>query len=323
MRRMLLALLTLPAAAQAQTTPDDPGTLLPEQVVTATRIPTPATQIAAGTTVIDRATIQARGYTSLAEALTAVPGLRVVQSGGLGGNASVFIRGTNSNHVLVLRDGMPVADPSDPGGQFNFGVDTLGDVERIEVVRGPMSSLYGSGAIGGVINLITRRGAGVPKVNLEIAGGLPRAVRGVAGVSGASGMVDYSLNVEGRDERGFDTTPRRLSVYNGRRNGYRAALGSLEIGVTPAEGTRASVYLRGRTSSLALDSLGFPSYDAALYRGRDDAVYGRAGITSKLFGGALETGLFVGQVRTDRRYDQPLEAADPNQNFGTSRYHGR
>ena len=61
-----------------------------------------------------------------------MPGVRVVQSGGQGGNGSVFVRGTNSNHVVVLRDGVPVNDPSDPGGAFNFGADTLADVERIE-----------------------------------------------------------------------------------------------------------------------------------------------------------------------------------------------
>ena len=66
-----------------------------------------------------------------------VPGLRVVQAGGPGSQSSVFIRGTNSNHVLVLRDGIPVNDSSDPGGAFNFGVDTLEDVDRIEIVRGP------------------------------------------------------------------------------------------------------------------------------------------------------------------------------------------
>ena len=128
-----------------------------EIVVTATRIPTPVLDIPAGVSVIDRQTIEERGYTTLTDALSAVPGVRVSQSGGPGGNASVFVRGTNSNAVLVLRDGMPLNDASDASGAFNFGVDTLADVERIEIIRGPMAALYGSGAIGGVINLISRR----------------------------------------------------------------------------------------------------------------------------------------------------------------------
>ena len=113
--------------------------------------------IPAGVSVIDRQTIRQRGYTTLTDALSAVPGVRVSQSGGPGGNASVFVRGNNSNDVLVLRDGMPLNDASDPGRiQFRRGYARR--VERIEIIRGPMAALYGSGAIGGVINLISRRG---------------------------------------------------------------------------------------------------------------------------------------------------------------------
>ena len=114
----------------------------------------------------------------------ALPGLRVVQSGGAGGNASVFIRGTNSDHVLVLLDGMPINDASGSGAAFNFGVDTLGDIERIEVVRGPMAAIYGSNAIGGVINLITRKGT-QPGFHLsgDLAGGYPAQIRGTINAS--------------------------------------------------------------------------------------------------------------------------------------------
>ena len=91
-----------------------------------------------------------------AEALAAVPGFRLLQAGGLGQQASGFARGANSRQVLVLMNGVPINDPSEPNGAFNFGNELLGDIERIEVVRGPVSSLYGSAAIGGVVNLITR-----------------------------------------------------------------------------------------------------------------------------------------------------------------------
>ncbi len=278
MRPLLLAsLLAVPAASLAQTPSPTPPPTLPETVVTATRIPTLIESIPAGVTVIDRATIETRGYTTLPETLEAVPGLRVVQSGGLGGNASVFIRGTNSDHVLVLRDGVPINDPSDPGGLFNFGVDTLADIERIEIVRGPMSSLYGSGAIGGVINLITRRASPrTAAASRTAASRSPPACRARcserASLSGRTGAFDYSLDAEGRSDQGSDTTPRRESVYTGARNGYRTDLGSLELGYTPADGTRLSFLLRGRHSVFGLDELGFPAYDAADYTGRDDSA---------------------------------------------------
>jgi vitamin B12 transporter len=296
--------------------------LLPDQVVTATRIPTFTDQIPAGVTVIDRATIEQRGYTTLVEALSEVPGLRVVQSGGQGGNASVFLRGTDSDHVLVLRDGVPVTDPSDPNGAFNFGVDTLGDVERIEVIRGPMSGIYGSGAIGGVINIISRKGSGDPHGSVSAAVGAPLQVQTQANVSGASGKFDYSASVESDQQRGFDTTPQRESIYTGNRNGYRDALGTVNLGYTPIDGTRLSLLLRGREAKFGLDELGEPSYDATAYSGTDDTWLGRLGAASELFQGLWETSLYLSRAQTDRRYLEPLEAADPNQSFGDSRYHG-
>jgi len=314
-----LAFACLPWNVHAQ----DAGTTLPERVVTATRIPTLIGQIPAGVSVIDRATIEARGYTTLADALSAVPGLHIVPSGGSGGVASVFVRGTNSGHVLVLRDGIPVNDPSDPGGQFNFGVDTLDDVQRIEVVRGPMSSLYGSGAIGGVINIITRRGEGKPHATAELAFGLPRAVRGAIGLAGAVGRFDYNLNVAHRDDAGFDTTPQRESVHTGARNPYRATTASIELGVTPVEGTRVSLYLRARSARFGLDDVGYPAFDSTQYVGTDTNAYGRLAVASTLFDGRLDTRLALGHLRSDRGYSQALEAADPNQASGDTRYHGR
>lgn len=321
MRRFILATAFIAAAF-----PTHAQTLLPETVVTATRIPTPLERIPAGVTVIDRATIEARGYTTLAEALSAVPGLRLVQSGGPGANASAFTRGTNSNHTLVLRDGLPMNDPADPGGLFNFGVDTLADIERIEVVRGPMSGLYGSGAVGGVINLISRRGprggGGTPHAHASIAGGLPAAVQGSAGFSGRTGRFDYALNTEARAERGFDNTPRRMRVHTGERDGYEGALGALELGVAPTDTTRVFVALRARTARFGLDDTGFPAYDSRRYVGRDQSVQTRLGATGLFLDGAWESGLVLSHARSFRHYTQPLEAADPNQASGNNRYRG-
>ena len=89
-----------------------------------------------------------------------VPGLNLVQTGGEGGQTSIFMRGTNSNHVKVLVDGIDVADPSSPNGAFDFGKFNSADIARVEVLRGPQSGLYGSDAIGGVINVITKSGEG-------------------------------------------------------------------------------------------------------------------------------------------------------------------
>ena len=298
------------------------GTVLPESVVTATRVPTLMERIPAGVSVIDRATIEARGYTTLAEALSAVPGMRLVPSGGLGGNASAFTRGTNSNHTLVLRDGIPLNDPADPGGLFNFGVDTLGDVERIEVLRGPMSGLYGSGAIGGVVNLISRKPRGPAQGYVSLSAGLPAAAQGSAGFSGRSGRFDYNLQAEARAERGFDNTPRRMRVHTGERDGYEGALGALELGVSPTDTTRVFLGLRARTARFGLDDTGFPAHDSRRYFGRDQNVQTRLGASGLFLDGTWETGVTLAHTRSFRHYTQRLEALDPNQAASDNRFRG-
>jgi vitamin B12 transporter len=291
-------------------------------VVTATRIPTPINDIPAGVTVIDRATIEQRDYTTLTDALSAIPGVRVSQSGGPGGNASVFVRGTDSNQVLVLRDGMPINDASDSSGAFNFGVDTLADVERIEVIRGPMAALYGSGAIGGVINLITRQGR-EPGLHIttDLAGGYPAQGQGSIIVSGIDGAFDYAAIFEGQMLQGYDTTPQRMSIYSGVPDPFRDAIGTLNLGYTPIDGTRLSLFLRARRASFGFNALGDPTFDDANSTGQDDQVIGRIGVSSKLFGGTYETNAYIGRVQEDRRYSEDLNFADPNLQANDSRYH--
>ena len=296
---------------------------LPEQVVTATRVPTNPINIPAGVSVITRQDIEAKGYNSLTEALSDLPGVHVSPAGGLGGQASVFIRGTNSNHVLVLRDGMPINDASDPTAAFNFGTDTLSDIERIEVIRGPMASVYGSGAIGGVINLISRRGT-EPGAHWfgDLSGGYPALVRGTAGATGIEGPVDYALTLQSQSQTGYDAVPQRWkNIYTGTPLGFRDRVATLNLGYTPVEGTRLSLFLRGQVAYFGFNTLGMPTFDDSNSTGQQASVEGRIGATTKLFGGALESGIFVGQLQSDRKYLEALVPADPNQVQSDSRYH--
>jgi len=143
----------LPAISVTAIPPSRPTNQGPSNsvVVSPTTQPTPSDQSASSVTVITAGDIEAQHRLTVPDALAAVPGLNVVQTGGPGGQTSVFIRGTNSNHVKVLVDGIDVSDPSNPNGSFDFGQLLTGDIERIEILRGPQSGLYGSDAIGGVI----------------------------------------------------------------------------------------------------------------------------------------------------------------------------
>ncbi len=320
---LTLAAFTLaafPLAAPAWAA--DPVVVLPDTVVTATRNPTPVTDIPAGVTVIDRQAIEASGATTIGDVLTAVPGLHVSPSGGPGGQSSVFMRGSRSSHVLVLRDGMPINDASEASGAFNFGVDTLADVERIEIIRGPMAALYGSGAIGGVINLISRRGMpGKPRLEMDLSGGYPAAVLGTASASGVAGPVDYALTLASQSRRGFDSTPQRQTVYTNTPQGFRDRIATINLGYTPIDGTRLSVFFRARQALFGFNTLGFPTYDTANSSGKADSLLGRIGGTSKLFGGTYETSVFLGRSQDHRRYREALDLADPNLASRDDRYH--
>ena len=148
------AAVLLPVPAWGRTV-DGPDGTLPEVIVTATRLSAIVTRTP-GARVIDRRTLDQRGVTFAADILGDIPGLSVVRSGAFGGVAQVRIRGASPGKTLVLVDGVPVNDPAEINGAFDFSGFDLSDIERIEVLSGPQSSLWGSDAIGGVIAFTTR-----------------------------------------------------------------------------------------------------------------------------------------------------------------------
>ncbi len=313
--RYFLVASLLPVAAWA----DDAGQAI---IVTATRVATPVRNVPAGITVITKADMRARGYTTLAQALNAVPGLGVAQSGGPGNVASVFIRGSSSEDVLVLLDGVPVNDPSEANGAFNFGIYTLSDVARIEVVRGAMSGLYGSNAIGGVINIITIQGGGAPKASIEMAGGFPSQGQGSATISGSTGKFDYALSGGLDEESGFDATPKRMSVYAGVKDPFRSKMGSVNLGYSVVPGTRVYVVARAQQTDAGFPDLGYPIYDDHNEFDKNTNYFGKLGVTSELFNGRLSTDLFVARVQNELDYTNLLDAADPNGAQANDVYHG-
>jgi vitamin B12 transporter len=303
----LIAGLALPAAAQQA---------IPDTIVSATRVPTPQERVPAATTIITRQEIEERGYQSLAEALTAVPGLRL--SGGLGGQTSAFLRGAGSRNTLVLLDGVPVNDPAEANGAFNFGNELLFDVERIEVLRGPASTPYGSAAIGGVVNIVTRRApadrAFAPYG--ELAGGTQRTLRGGAGVAGTVGAVDYLLSGQSLTTRGFDILPPRMTTRTGERDGFSGQAATARLGWTPAEGTRIEGLLRWRENRFGFDndrlSDGIRTDDPNA-GGHDRRILGQIRGETALLDGAWSTGLRIARTEDRRRYLNQPDSITPDE----------
>jgi vitamin B12 transporter len=181
-------------AAHAEATATDAESLQ-QVVVVATRLPTPTDEIASSVTIITAEQIEASQERTLADVLKNVPGLNLVQSGGPGDQTSIFMRGTNSNHTKILIDGIDLSDPSNANGAFDFGQLLTPDIERIEVLRGPQSGLYGSDAIGGVINIITKSGQGPAQVAAGLEGGSFSTFNQAAGVGGSADALHYAANV--------------------------------------------------------------------------------------------------------------------------------
>jgi len=315
-----LAVLATPALAQAPTRPDSQAAIA-DTIVSGTRIPTPQERVPAAITVITRQDIEERGYQSLAEALNAVPGMRLAPTGGLGAQTSGFVRGNSSRSVLVLLDGVPINDPAEPNGAFNFGNDLLFDVERIEVLRGPASALYGSGAIGGVVNLVTRRAAADTPFQPygEVAGGTQRTIRGGAGATGTVGQVDYLFSGFSTSTQGFNAVAPRFNGNIPERDGFRGAATTARLGWSPIDGTRVEGLLRWRQNNFGLDSV--PNDDAN-YSAEDRRYSGQLRAETKLFDGLWTTGLRLGATEDRRRYTD-LPNANNFQTGSSDYYRGR
>jgi vitamin B12 transporter len=195
-RSSFLTAVFVPLAASLAAAAADFEDPLQNLVVTATRIPTPEVQVASSITVVTADEIAARQIRTLPDLLQTVPGLNIVQTGGPGGQTSVFIRGTNSNHTKVLVDGIDVSDPSNSGGAFNLGQFLTEDIQKVEVLRGPQSGLYGSDAIGGVINIITKSGSGPPQFAAGLEAGSFNTFNQAASASGSLDQFHYAANLE-------------------------------------------------------------------------------------------------------------------------------
>ena len=205
-----LGMSLVQAQAPRDTTPE-------EIIVAANRLEQSLTAVLAATTVIDKETIQQSSAQSLAGLLASVPGMQFSPSGGQGAQTSLFMRGTESDHTLILVDGVQMTTNSGSAGRLEF--IPLDQIERIEIVRGPRSSIYGSEAIGGVVNIITK-----PNIQEDLSGsvklmaGTENSSNANIGLQGRVGNTALSLNASRRMTDGIDFSERGSSDDDGYEN---------------------------------------------------------------------------------------------------------
>ena len=225
---MNVALLVLAFTIQQ---PQDTVVLQPV-VVTATRVPVRADLVASAVTVLRGADLAAQGIRTVADALETVPGVHIVETGSFGGQTSLFMRGGESDYVKVLLDGVPL---NQAGGGIDLAHLTTDNVDRIEIVRGPVSVLYGSDAMTGVVQIFTRSGpAAPPHFGAELRGGTYGTTEGALDITGGTPRLSYSARASQFSSDG-------LYSYN---NHYRNSVVSTRIVAQPDAHTVASLTYR-------------------------------------------------------------------------------
>jgi vitamin B12 transporter len=199
--------------AQSETDTTKDSVNLPELVVTATRTAIAKDQLSAAATVFTRKDIERLQVQSLPDLLKNTVGVDVAQNGGLGKTSSVFMRGTNSDHVLVLVDGIKFSSATSGKSAFEF--IPIDQIERVEIIKGPQSSLYGSEAIGGVIQIFTRKGSATekPSISLDAGGGSYDTFKTSGTINGSWQNSWYNLGVSHINTKGFNVRQPVLGPY--------------------------------------------------------------------------------------------------------------
>jgi vitamin B12 transporter len=325
-----LSLAALSCAAQARAAETPPATPTPapdvagpaaanapsDVVVVANRSAEPLDTVGQSATVLTLPQIRADQEPVVSDILARTPGVAVVRNGGPGGFTSLFIRGAESDQTAVLIDGVKLNDPSSPGGGFNFADLLVGDITRLEVLRGPQSTLYGSQAIGGVVNIVTADPTRPLQGDAQIEGGSYSTGYAKAGVGGTDGPWTWRLAANAYSTGGISAFDKALG---GKENdGYRnqGLAGRLGYAFTPD----ASLDLRGLyiQSHVKLDGFSTPTFSFG-----DDA---ETGVTRESIGYAgLNFGLMDDQLKNRLAVQYTLvqrDQYDPTQ-FPPKTFDGR
>ncbi len=309
----LLAVLSATAvAAQPASAPDVAGgeasNAVRGVIVTANRSPTAAAQVAQAVTVIDRAEIEASQAILLPDLLARTAGVTLSRNGGPGGVTALRIRGAENDQTLVVIDGVRLNDVAQPGAGYNFANLLTGDVARVEVLRGAQSTLWGSQAIGGVINVVTTVPTEPFQASLDAEGGDAATAYVRGGVGGAGERIVWRLGA------GYYTTD-GVSAFDGGRepDGFQHTSANGRVGITLSD--QLSVDLRGVYAYGRAQVDGFPapafSFADTAEVGITEELAGYAGVNLALLEGRLRNRLAFSRTRTDRQSLNPLQAMTP------------
>jgi len=298
-----------PAQEESQTKAKAPP-LQHEITVTANRIESRLDETASSVSVITRKELDKLNKTTVLEALEVMPGLCTIQNGPAGATASVLIRGANSEHTKVLLDGVELNEPLSPSRSCNLAHILIEDVSRIEVIRGPQSTLYGTDALGGVINIITRQEKGAPKFTISSQGGTYRTGAISASVSGGTAKLSYSLGGAFMRSEGFSAASGD-NTGNEEKDGYRNSTASAQLGINLRKNLDLAISIRTYKTRSEIDSFGSANFDDPNNVENNQSLIIKTGFRGLWLQNRWESRFDLVYTDHERSYENPVDEWHP------------
>jgi len=292
---------------------------LNDVVVTATKTQTSTIEIANSISVIDSEQISNSNANNVFDLLKNEIGISYTRQGGNGTLSNINIRGANNSHTLVLIDGVEMNLINDPSGVYDFSALPIDNVDRIEILRGPQSTLYGSDALAGVINIITKKGNGSPKFSLLTEGGSYETYKGIIGLRGSIQKLNYSATISRTQSDGYSSASEKYG--NTEKDGYNFNNASAFIGYNLANIIEFNLYTRFLKSESDNDQFGGMFGDDPTYKTNQEEFSIRGESKVKLFDDRWNQKIGLSYIKNVRKNSFDTLLANPY--YSKSFYDGR
>ena len=292
---------------------------LSDIVISATRTDNSTLELANSISIIDSVEIANKKSINLLELLKTEYGLSTLRFGPLGGLGTISIRGANAGHSLVLIDNIEMNLPSESSNLYDFANLTVDNINKIEILRGPQSTLYGSDALAGVINIETRKGAGTPNFTISAEGGSYDSFKGAAGLSGSFNKLNYIFSFSRTQSNGFSAAAEKYG--NTERDGYGGSILFTRLGFDFNKDAAVNFYARFTKSETDLDQSGGKFGDDPTYKYNLEELTARTEGYFHLLDGLWEQKFGVSFYKNLRKYNYDSTLFNPSSS--NSYYDGR
>jgi vitamin B12 transporter len=317
---------SLPQSSLVQKADSSGKYKLSDVVISATKTNTSTLELANSISVISSTQISSSNVNNVFDVLKNETGISFTRQGGNGTLSNLYIRGANSSHTLVLIDGVEVNLTNDPSGVYDFSALPIDNIERIEVLRGPQSTLYGSDALAGVINIISKKGNGLPRFSLLTEGGSYNSYKAQFGVNGSLQKLNYSVALSRTGSDGFSVASEKYG--NTEKDGYNFNNASALIGYSISKNSEINLYTRFLKSESDNDQFGGEFGDDPTYLTNQEEFSIRGEGKVKLFDGLWNQKIGLSFLRNVRNNSYDTSAASVNypsyvNDYSWAHYDGR